>query len=51
MLSVLWPPNHKLVEIEIGGVTDPDDGPVTPAMPPLSPTVRTLKTESTESRG
>ncbi len=25
----LWPPNHKFADIEIGGVTDPDDDPIT----------------------
>ncbi|MFL6193086.1 MAG: MopE-related protein [Thermoanaerobaculia bacterium] len=25
----LWPPNHKLAEVVIGGVTDPDGDPVT----------------------
>lgn len=27
--DLLWPPNHKLVHILIGGVTDPDGDPVT----------------------
>jgi hypothetical protein len=26
---MLWPPNHKLVDISIAGVTDPDGNPVT----------------------
>jgi hypothetical protein len=26
--SVLWPPNHKLAPIAIGGVTDPDGDPI-----------------------
>ena len=25
----LWPPNHELIPVEIGGVTDPDGDPVT----------------------
>jgi hypothetical protein len=28
-LSSLWPPNHKMVDISILGVTDPDSDPVT----------------------
>ena len=27
--AVLWPPNHKMVEVHITGVTDPDGDPVT----------------------
>jgi hypothetical protein len=27
--DLLWPPNHKLVTIAIGGVTDPDNDPIT----------------------
>lgn len=27
--SQIWPPNHKLVEVTAGGVTDPDGDPVT----------------------
>ena len=30
--SVLWPPNHQLVAIGIGGVTDPDGNPLTLAI-------------------
>ena len=25
----LWPPNHKLIPISIGGITDPDSDPLT----------------------
>jgi hypothetical protein len=25
----IWPPDHKLVDVDIGGVTDPDGEPVT----------------------
>ncbi|HEY9421843.1 MAG TPA: FG-GAP repeat protein [Thermoanaerobaculia bacterium] len=25
----VWPPNHKLVEVSVQGVTDPDDDPIT----------------------
>ena len=28
-LSLLWPPNHKLVPVKILGVTDPDEDPIT----------------------
>ncbi len=28
-LTSLWPPNHKMVEVTIGGVTDPNTDPVT----------------------
>lgn len=28
-LTTLWPPNHKMVEVTIGGVTDPNTDPVT----------------------
>ena len=28
-LSTLWPPNHKLVNVGIDGVSDPEGGPVT----------------------
>ena len=28
-IAEIWPPNHKMVEITILGVTDPDDDPVT----------------------
>mgnify|MGYP001558414324 CR=1 FL=1 len=28
-LSVLWPPNHKMVNVSIDGVSDPEGGPVT----------------------
>jgi len=28
----LWPPNHKLSSVEINGITDPDDDPVTIAI-------------------
>ncbi len=28
-LTALWPPNHKMVEVTIGGVTDPNTDPVT----------------------
>jgi hypothetical protein len=28
-LTALWPPNHKMVEVTIGGVTDPNADPVT----------------------
>ena len=28
-IAEIWPPNHKMVDIEILGVTDPDDDPVT----------------------
>jgi hypothetical protein len=28
-LGMLWPPNHKLVPIDVLGITDPDGGPIT----------------------
>lgn len=28
----LWPPNHKWIDVELGGVTDPDGDPVTVAV-------------------
>jgi len=28
-IETIWPPNHKWVEVEILGVIDPDDDPVT----------------------
>jgi hypothetical protein len=28
-MSTLWPPNHKLVNVSIDGVSDPESGPVT----------------------
>jgi hypothetical protein len=28
-LGTLWPPNHKLVPIDVLGITDPDGGPIT----------------------
>lgn len=31
-LTSLWPPNHKMVEVTIGGVTDPNTDPVTITM-------------------
>ena len=28
-LGMLWPPNHKLVPVDVLGITDPDGGPIT----------------------
>ncbi|MCH7974028.1 MAG: T9SS type A sorting domain-containing protein [Bacteroidetes bacterium] len=28
-ISQIWPPNHKMIDIQINGVTDPDGDPVT----------------------
>jgi hypothetical protein len=35
--NVLWPPNHKLRLVTVGGVTDPDGDPVTVSVTGVSP--------------
>jgi hypothetical protein len=35
--TVLWPPNHKLRLVTVGGVTDPDGDPVTVSVTGVSP--------------